>query len=60
MTIKTRYKYTVKYHNDPKYSDRQVRANSVEPDQMAPSGGLTRFYTICHSVYNSSGPITLQ
>ena len=25
-----------KYHNDPKFSDRRVWANSVDPDQTAP------------------------
>ena len=27
----------VKYRNDPKFSDRQVYANSVDPDQTAPT-----------------------
>ena len=31
------------YRNDPKFSDRQAWANSVDPDQM-------RAYTVCHSV----------
>ena len=26
------------YHNDPKFSDRKVWANSVDPDQTAPEG----------------------
>ena len=26
------------YHNDPKFSDRQVWANSVDPDQTNPKG----------------------
>ena len=25
------------YRNDPKFSDRQIRVNSVDPDQTAPS-----------------------
>ena len=25
------------YHNDPKFSDRQVWANSADPDQIAPT-----------------------
>ena len=33
--------------NDPKLADRQVRANSVDPDQTAPR---VRVYTVCHSV----------
>ena len=27
---------SIRYQNDPKCSDRQVRANSVDPDQTAP------------------------
>ena len=26
------------YHDDPKFSDRQVLANSADPDQSAPRG----------------------
>ena len=37
------------YRNFPKFSDRQVWANSVDPDQTAPSS-LIRVYTVCHSV----------
>ena len=36
------------YRNDPKFSDRQVWANSADPDQTAPS--LTRVYTVCHCI----------
>ena len=36
------------YHNDPKFLDRHVWANSVDPDQIAPEGtfwsGSTSFY----------------
>ena len=28
------------YGNDPKFSDRQVCANSADPDQMAPTGAV--------------------
>ena len=28
----------MKYHNYPKFSDRQASANSVDPDQTAPRG----------------------
>ena len=28
------------YHNDPKFSDRQVWANSVDPDDTAPRGAV--------------------
>ena len=31
------------YINDPKYSNRQVWANSVDPDHIAP----VRVYTVC-------------
>ena len=36
------------YRNVPKFSDRQVCANSVDPDQRS---SLIRIYTICHSIY---------
>ena len=41
------------YHNDPKYLDRQIWANSADPDQTAPrrvSSSLIRVYTVCHSL----------
>ena len=28
------------YHNDPKFLDRQVWANSADPDQTAPRGAF--------------------
>ena len=28
------------YRNDPKFSDRQVWANSADPDQAAPGGAV--------------------
>ena len=28
------------YHNDPKFSDRLIWANSADPDQTAPSGAV--------------------
>ena len=34
--------------NDPQFSDRKVWANSVNPDQTAPS--LIMVYTVCNSV----------
>ena len=30
----------IRYRNDPKFSDRQVWANSADPDQTAPDQGL--------------------
>ena len=36
------------YRNVPKFSDRQVWANSADPDQTAPS--LIRVYTVCNSL----------
>ena len=35
------------YRNNHKFSDRQVLANSVDPDQRS----LIRVYTVCHSSY---------
>ena len=32
--------FQTKYRNDPKFSDRQVWANSVDPDQTAPRGAV--------------------
>ena len=37
-----------KYRNVPMFSDRQVWANSADPDQTAPS--LIRVYTVCNSL----------
>ena len=31
---------SVNYRNDPKFSDRQVWANSADPDQTAPRGAV--------------------
>ena len=36
------------YHNVPKFSDRLVWANSVDPDETAPR--LIRVYTVCNSL----------
>ena len=30
----------LEYSTDPKFSDRQVRANSADPDQTAPRGAV--------------------
>ena len=52
MYKETRYtgrKSRIIYHNFPKFSDRQVWANSADPDQTAPSS-LISVYTVCHSV----------
>ena len=50
------------YRNDPKFSDRQVYANSADPDQTAPRGavwpgseeqsdlGQIRVYTVCNTI----------
>ena len=32
--------YNISYRNDPKFSDRQVRANSADPVQTAPRGAV--------------------
>ena len=46
---------TTSYRNFPKFSDRQVWANSADPDQTAPRGAVSRssliwVCTVCHSV----------
>ena len=33
-------RYVRNYHNDPKFSDKLVWANSADPDQTAPSGAV--------------------
>ena len=44
-------KNILRYHNDPKFSDRQVYANSADPGQTARTwSSLIRVYTVCHSV----------
>ena len=38
------------YHNDPKFLHKQVRANSVDPDQYAPRGVVDmRVFPVCCS-----------
>ena len=46
----------IDYRNFPKFSDRQVWTNSVDPDQTAPRlllerNSLIRVYTVCHSIW---------
>ena len=36
----TEIQHTLKQRNDPKFSDRQVWANSADPDQTAPRGAV--------------------
>ena len=47
-----------KYHNNPKYWDREACANCVDPDQMPQMQHLIRVYTVCNSsqqfVYKST------
>ena len=41
LPIFNKYLYnTIMYHNVPKFSDRQVWANSADPDQTAPRGAV--------------------
>ena len=47
------------YHNDPKFSDRQVWANSVDPDQTAPRGAVWSASTLFAILSTSFGNITL-
>ena len=44
------------YHKDPKYLDRPVCANNVDPDQTAPEGVLIKVYTV-FILSASFGPI---
>ena len=37
----------LEYRNVPKFSDRQVWANSADPDQTTPLGA----YNVCHSIW---------
>ena len=32
--------WRMRYHNDPKFSDRYAWANSADPDQTAPRGAV--------------------
>ena len=32
--------FITEYRNDPKFSDRQVSANGIDPDQTAPRGAV--------------------
>ena len=44
VDIKLKYSiyltYSQKYRNDPKFQDKQVWANSADPDQTAPRGAV--------------------
>ena len=46
------------YRNDPKFLDRQVRANSVDPDQTAPRGAVCSGSALFAILSISFGPIT--
>ena len=48
----------MKYRNDPKFSDRQVYANSADPDQTAPRGAVWSGSTLFAIPSASSGHIT--
>ena len=47
------------YSNDPKFSDRQVWANSVDPDQTAPRRAVWSGSTLFGIPSTFFGPITL-
>ena len=47
------------YHNDPKFLDRQVWANSADPDQTAPRGAVWSGSTLFAILSASFGLITL-
>ena len=48
------------YHNVPKFSDRQVWANSADPDQTAPRGAVWSGSTLVAIPSASFGCITLR
>ena len=54
--ISTLSRLLLYYRNDPKFSDRQVWANSADPDQTAPlsdyskRSSLIRVSTVCYSI----------
>ena len=47
------------YHNEPMFSDRQVWANSVDPDLTAPRGAVRSGSTLFAIPSASFGHITL-
>ena len=47
------------YRNDPKFTDRQAGANSVDPDQTAPLGAVWSGSTLFAILSTSFGHITL-
>ena len=47
------------YRNDPKFSDRQVWANSADPEQTAPRGAVWSRSTLFAIPSASFGLITL-
>ena len=49
------------YRTVPKFSDRQVWANSVDPDQTAPTGGAVWSGSTLFAIpFASFGSITLR
>ena len=50
----------IKYCIVPKFSDRQVLANSADPDQTAPRGAVWSGSTLFAILSASFGHITLQ
>ena len=48
------------YRNDPKFTDRQVWANSADPDQTAPRGAVWSGATLFAIPSVSFGCITLR
>ena len=57
--LKTKKEIT-KYHNFPKFSDRQVWANSADPDQTAPRGAVWSGSTLFAIPSASFGCITVR
>ena len=49
----------INYRNDPKFLDKQVRANSVDADQTAPTGAVWSGSSLFASLSASFGVITL-
>ena len=52
--------FIIEHRNDPKFTDRQAWANSVDPDQLAPRGPVWSGSTLFAIPSASFGHVTLR
>ena len=60
LTERAKHQFlSAKCHNGPKFSDRQVLGNSVDPDKTVPRGAVRSGSTLFAIPSTAFGPITL-